>query len=233
VTVPFEADSFDPGSDDRTTTWDWGDGAPSPDSTELSLNDIGFNPDPDPSPTINPRTVTDDEPHAFGDACFYTVTFGAADDDGGSASDTVKVIVAGNASLQRNAGYWQTQYRPRPTSFTEAQRQCYLAIAGFMSTVFNEVRNAATVAAAFDVLKVSQKVETAIEQLDRQLLTAWLNFANGAFDYTELVDTDGNGSADTQFATVMATAEATRLNPASTDAQLRAQRDILQRINGN
>jgi hypothetical protein len=233
VTVPFEADSFDPGSDDRTTTWDWGDGAPSPDSTELSLNNVLFNPDPDPSPTINPRTVTDDEPHAFGEACFYTVTFGSADDDGGSASDTVKVIVAGNASLQRNAGYWQTQYRPRPTSFTEARRQCYLAIAGFMSSVFNEVRNAGTVPAAFEVLKVSQKAETAKEQLDRQILTAWLNFANGAFDLTELVDTDGNGSADTQFATVMATAEATRLNPASTDAQLRAQRDILQRINGN
>ena len=168
VTVPFEADSFDPGSDDRTTTWDWGDGAPSPDSTELSLNDVLFNPDPDPSPTINPRTVTDDEPHAFGDACFYTVTFGAADDDGGSASDTVKVIIAGNESSPRDAGYWQTQYRPRPTAFTEARRQCYLAIAGFMSNVFNEVRNAGTVPAAFDVLKVSQKTETAIEQLDRQ-----------------------------------------------------------------
>ena len=24
--IPFTADSFDPGSDDRTTTWDWGDG---------------------------------------------------------------------------------------------------------------------------------------------------------------------------------------------------------------
>ncbi len=231
VTVPFTAASFDPGSDDRTTTWDWADGAPSPDSTKLSLNDTSFNPDPDPSPTVNPRTVSDTEPHAFAEACFYTVTFGAADDDGGTASDTVKVIITGNASLERSAGYWQTQYRPRPTAFTEARRLCYLAIAGFMSTVFDEFRDASTVAAAFDVLFMKQNGGSAIEQLDRQILTAWLNFANGAFDYTELVDTDGNGVADTQFAAVMATAEAVRLNPASTEAELRAQRDILERIN--
>ena len=36
VPVPFKATSFDPGSDDRTTTWDWGDGPPSPDTIEDS-----------------------------------------------------------------------------------------------------------------------------------------------------------------------------------------------------
>ena len=231
--IPFTADSFDPGSDDRTTTWDWGDGAPSPDSTELSLNDIAFNPDPDPSPSINPRTVTDAEPHAFGDACLYLVTFGARDDDLGSASDQVAVIIAGNAALQRGAGYWQTQYRPRPTAFSEARRLCYLAITRFMSTVFSEARALNTVAQAFDVMMIDQNDGDALQKLDRELLAAWLNFANGAFDLTELVDTDGNGVADTPFATVMATAEAVRLNPASTSAQLLAQRDILEQINGS
>ncbi len=227
VPVVFTGRSFDPGSDDRTTTWDWGDGPPSPDSTKLSLNDPSFNPDPDPSPTINPRTVTDTEAHAFAEACFYTVTFGAADDDGGAASDTVKVIITGNESKERHAGYWQTQYRPRPTALPEARRLCYLAIVGFMSTVFNEVRDASTVAAAFDVLFLKQNGGSELEKLDRQLLVAWLNFANGAFDYTEVVN-----SAGQQFAAVMATAEAVRLNPASTEAQLRAQRNILQHLNG-
>jgi hypothetical protein len=230
--IPFEADSFDPGSDDRRTTWDWGDGPPSPDTNELSLNDPAFNPDPFPSPTINPRTVTDSEPHTFGAACFYTVTFGARDDDGGSASDQVAVIIAGNASNPRGAGYWQTQYRPRPTAFPEARRLCYLAIAGFMSTVFSEHRLLNTVAQAFDVMRVNQNGGDATQKLDRELLAAWLNFANGAFDLTELVDTDGNGVADTPFATVMATAEAVRIGP-STEAQELAQRDILERINGS
>jgi len=177
--------------------------------------------------------VTDPEPHAFSDACFYTVTFKASDDDGGSALDTVKVIITGNASVQRNAGYWQTQYRPRPTAFSEAQRLCYLAIVGYMSKVFDEVRDASTVPHAFDVLAVNQNVGIASQQLDRQLLAAWLNFANGAFDLNELVDTDGVGGVDTMFGTVMANAETVRLNPASTEAQLYAQRNILERINGS
>ena len=181
---------------------------------------------------MNPRTVTDEEPHAFGDACFYTVTFGAADDDGGSDSDSVKVVITGNESKERGAGYWQTQYRPRPTALSEERRLCYLAIVGFVSTVFDEARDASTVAAAFDVMFEGENGGSEQQQLDRQLLAAWLNFANGAFDYNELVDTDGGGP-DTPFSTVMAAAEAVRLNPASTDAELRAQRQILQRISGD
>jgi M6 family metalloprotease-like protein len=228
--IPFSASSFDPGSDDRTTTWDWGDGGLSPDVTTVSLN--GTLPDLPKSPTINPRTVNDPEPHAFASACFYTVTFGARDDDAGSASANVAVIIAGNAALQRGAGYWQTQYRPRPTAFSEARRQCYLAIARFMSTVFIEQRALGTVAQAFDVMSVAGNGGDATQKLDRELLAAWLNFANGAFDLTELVDTDGKNGPDTPFATVMATAESARTGP-STDAQKLAQRDILARINGN
>ena len=231
--IPFSGSSFDPGSDDRTTTWDWGDGPPSPDTSALSLNNPAFNPDPLPSPSINPRTVVDPEPHAFSSACFYTVTFGARDDDAGSASSQVAVIIAGNASQQRGAGYWQTQYRPRPTAFPEARRLCYLAITRFMSTVFSEARALNTVEQAFDVMRINGNGGDAQQKLDRELLAAWLNFANGAFDLTELVDTDGNGTADTQFATVMANAEAVRLNPAATSAQRLAQRDILERINGS
>ena len=228
--IPFTADSYDPGSDDRTTTWDWGDGPPSPDTSTLSLNDGAFNPDPDPSPTINPRTVTDPEPHAFGDACLYTVTFGASDDDGGFASDQVAVIIAGNEGTARGPGYWQTQYRPRPTALPEAQRLCYLAIVRFMSTVFSEDRALNTVADAFDVMTLAGNGGDAEQMLDRELLVAWLNFANGAYDLTEVVDT---GSGSDTFANVMAMAESVRLNPASTSKELRDQRNILARMHGS
>lgn len=233
VPVPFSGRSTDPGSDDLTLTWSWDDGPPVPDVSTSYLNDATSFPggDPDPSPSVNPRDVTDDKPHAFSDACFYTVVFDSLDDDGGNADDsTVSVIIAGNASLQRSAGYWQTQYRPRPTAFSETRRLCYLAITRFMSTVFSEQRALNTVAQAFDVMAVNQNSGSAVQKLDRELLAAWLNFANGAFGLTELVDTDGNGTADTPFATVMATAEAVRIGP-STDAAKLAQRDILQNIN--
>ena len=149
-----------------------------------------------------------------------------------AASDQVAVIIAGNAAQQRGAGYWQTQYRPRPTSFSEERRQCYLAITRFMSTVFSEHRLLNSVAQAFDVLAINQNSGSETQKLDRELLAAWLNFANGAFDLGELVDTDGNGSPDTAFATVMATAESVRIGP-STDAQKIAQRNILEQINGS
>ena len=230
-TLPFSGRSTDPGSDDLTLTWDWDDGAPSPDTSTIYYNN-GVSADPFPSPSINPRDVTEAQSHAFGLACLYVIAFRSTDDDGGTTTDNANVIIAGNASLERNAGYWQTQYRPRPTAFSEEQRICYLDIAGFMSLVFNEVRDASTVPNAFDVLSVKQNEGIALQQLDRQLLTAWLNFANGAFEYGELVDTDGNGVGDTAFSVVMTTAESIRLNPASTEAQLYAQRDILQHVNG-
>jgi hypothetical protein len=101
-----------------------------------------------------------------------------------------------------------------------------------MSTVFDETRNASTVALAFEVLDIGGNGGDASQKLDRVLLAAWLNFANGAFGLTELVDTNGDKAPDTPFATMMATAEAVRKNPLSTPLQLLAQRDILERVNG-
>jgi hypothetical protein len=231
--VPFSGSSTDPGSDDLLLTWKWADGTP--DATPKYMNDAVNFPlgDPFPSPSINPRNVTDSRTHTFGGACFYTIDFSAADDDAGASPvDHVAVIITGNASVRQNAGYWQTQYRPRPTAFTESQRTCYLQIAGFMSSVFHEVTDASTVAKAFNVLFVGGNNGTAKQQLDRQLLTSWLNFANGSLDLGTLVDTNTDKVPDTSFATVISNAEAIRLNPSSTDAQLRAQKDLLERING-
>jgi hypothetical protein len=230
--MPFKGNSTDPGSDDLTLTWNWGDSTP--DVTTSYLNDpINFpGGDPFPSPTINPRDVTDSHSHTFTMACYRTVTFSALDDDAGSGSDNVAVIMTGNSGIPQNAGYWQTQYRPRPTAFSEAQRQCYLAIVGFMSKVFNEVTDASTVANAFNVLFVGGNGGSATQQLDRQLLTAWLNFANGGIEFGQLVDTNGDGTPDTAFSTVLANAESVRLNPASTADQLRTQKNLLERING-
>ena len=232
VPITFNGDVTDPGSDDLTVGWSWGDGPPAPDVSTVYLN-AGPGADPDPSPSINPRNVTDTKSHAFGEACFYTIALDATDDDGGNAvDDTASVIIAGNASLERGAGYWLTQYRPRPSAFSEARRTCYLAIARFMSTVFDETRNASTVALAFEVFDLGGNGGDASQKLDRELMAAWLNFANGAFGLTELVDTNGDKAPDTPFATMMATAEAVRNNPLSTQLQLIAQRDILERVNG-
>jgi hypothetical protein len=224
----FSARSTDPGSDDLTARWTWADG--SADTVTAYLNAPPAI-DPDPSPSINPRDVTDATSHTFGQACLYTVGFQSRDDDDGSASSTVKVIVGGAATVPRGAGDWQTNYRPRPTALSESRRQCYLLIVDFMSTVFNEATDVSTVEKAFNALAVNQNGGSAIQLLDRQLLAAWLNFAQGAFTLTTMVDTDGVGGPDTAFGTVMAQVEAARLNPATPSAVLLAFKNMLERIN--
>ena len=142
----------------------------------------------------------------------YDVVFTVEDDDGGDDSDTVKVLIPGPPSLSRGAGYWQHQYRGNgDISFSNAELDCYLEIAAFLSDVFNEVRDASTRAKAHDDIFVAGNKGSATQLLDRQLLTAWVNFANGGVEWTELLDTNGDGTLDTTFVDVMTTAESVRL----------------------
>jgi hypothetical protein len=222
--------STDPGSDDLTLTWDWDDGPPAPDVTTASLVNPP-NPDPFPSPSLQPRDVTDSRTHAFADACLYQIGFRSQDDDGGLGVDGANVIVVGRALATRSAGYWKQQYAsPLRSSFDAGTLQCYLDIAGYMSQVFHEVRNASTVAAAAAIL-ADPTSGSLIDALDRQMLAAWLNFANGSVALSDLVDTHGNKALDGTFGDAMALAEAVRLNPASTRSALREQKDRIERIN--
>jgi hypothetical protein len=175
--------------------------------------------------------VTDTQTHAFSDACFYEITFSALDDDGASAADSAVVIIAGNASKARGQGYWQHQYKGNgKIDFTTAERECYLEIVGYMSSVFNEARDASTISAAYDVLFPGGKKEPQTRMFDRQLLTCWLNFANGAYALDDLLDTNGDNLPDTTIGAAHATAESVRLNPASTSAQIKTQDQILKRF---
>jgi PKD repeat protein len=81
VPIHFRASATDPGSDDLTFTWDWGDHEPIV-STKY-FNDPVVGDDPFPSPEINPRNVTDDVTHTFAVAGTYLVTLTVEDDDGG------------------------------------------------------------------------------------------------------------------------------------------------------
>lgn len=235
--VGFSARSTDPGSDDLTATWDWGNGGASPDvTTEYLVNA----PLPDPphlfnpafSPTVQPRDITDSQSTTFGDACEYDITFGSTDDDEGSATDQVQVIITGLATKVRGAGYWQNQYRGLgPNDFTAAQLNCLLTVVGHMSTVFDEERDASTRAKAYDVIR--SNATNMAYMLDRFLITAWLNFGNGYFELGDQVDTNRDGTPDTTFGAAVAAAEAVRLDPNATRAQLEEQKNILENVSSN
>ena len=218
VPMPFKAHITDPGSDDLVTSWDWGDGAPSPDETQTSFAN-GVSPDPDPSPDVNPRSIDHNTSHAFADACLQTVTFASADDDGGADSDTVKVVITGPPGTQRGSeGWWQHQLKGNGNvAYTQSQIDCLLSIVGFMSNVFNETRDASTRQKAYDVIWMAGNGGDERQKLDRDLIVAWLNMAAGAIEY------------DANFASVMAQAEAVRNNPAATKKQLQdAQKQVKQ-----
>ena len=221
LTVP--AGATDPGSDDLTATWDWADGTT---SSQTSL----VNPpalDPAKSPSIQPRDASFSATHAYGDACLYELTVTVDDDDGGTDDESAAVIITGNADRSRGTGWWLNQYRVKAANdFTTAQLECYLAIAGFISLVFPDgmVR-----ADGEQILNAPAKAPEATI-FDEEALAAWLNFANGAIKLDTMVDTDGNGTLDQTFGAAMLTAETIRMNPASTSNQVKAQKDIVERI---
>jgi Zn-dependent metalloprotease len=221
LTVP--AGSTDPGSDDLTFTWDWNDGSTSTDTSLVNPPAL----DQPKSPTVQPRDVTLEATHAYGDACLYELTVTVEDDDGGSADDSAAVVITGNADISMGSGWWLNQYRTKPPNdFTTAELECYLAIAGFFSLVFPDGMIRADGAA---ILHAPAKAPPDVV-FDQQALAAWLNFANGAIKLETPVDTDGNGALDSTFGAAMLTAETVRINPASTTAQINAQKDIVERI---
>ncbi len=230
VPISFTGDSTDPGSDDLTVTWDFDDGTPVVTTTYL-VNPP--NPDPPLSPSVQPRDVSDTKSHAFADACLYVIEFRSTDDDlGASPAANANVIIVGTDPQTRSAGFWTQQFRGGgAVKLGNQTLDCYLAITGYMSTVFNELTNASTRPAALAVLQPNGNGGSALQQFDRQLLAAWLNFANGSVGYAEPVDTNGDGTVDTPFNVAVATAEAVRVNPASTAAQVEAQKNVLERIN--
>jgi hypothetical protein len=227
--LDFSAGSQDPGSDDLRLAWDWDDGPPAPD---VVVDDLVNPPLADtlPSPTIQPRDVTDARTHTFDAACLYGIAFSSADDDGGLATDAATVVIAGSADLARSAGYWKHEYVGNgKVHFDVETLQCYLDIVGHMSQVFDEIRSAATLPQAAAVLALQGS--NLRDLLDRQLLAAWLNFANGAFDLDEEVDTDGDHVPDATFFEAMTDAETVRANPASTQTEIERQKDIIERLN--
>ncbi len=191
--------------------------------------------DPLPSPTVQPRDVTDDVDHTWTQACLYEVGLAVDDDDGGGGTDTTYVVITGMDDRLRRPGWWYNEYDPdkksNRNSLSDDTLGCYLEIVEHMSRVFNTTHDASTFELAADVLN-TRKTSSDDEIMVRQLLSAWLNFAHGSVEWSDLVDTDGDGIPDTAFHTVLAESEAIRLDPNATRDELLAQEMVLETVNG-
>jgi hypothetical protein len=85
----FTAYIYDPGSDDLHVVWDWGDG----NATEHMYYNDGVDPDPYPSPEVNPIAVTDTVKHSFAFTETHAITLSVTDDDGGTASISLNLLL--------------------------------------------------------------------------------------------------------------------------------------------
>ncbi|MFI5808257.1 M36 family metallopeptidase [Streptomyces sp. NPDC051561] len=220
----------DPGSDDETLTWSWGDRTP--DTSETSLVNP---PDPDPanSPGVQPRDIADTQQHAYKKPCVYDLGLGVRDDDGGTGEDGVKVVVQGNAHLSLLADVWYVKYLTGDlTGLGKERLDCYLKIVQHASAVFGGPESEVDISdQGKAVHALSLTLFNPKRALDRQLLSAWLNFAHGAFQSAAKVDTDGDLKVDTPFLTVLQNAEKVRLDPKATDKDLSRQAKILLCVN--
>jgi PKD repeat protein len=90
--LSYNVFATDPGSDDLTFTWNWGDGTP--ENVTSYLND-GVGQDRFPSSSgIYPFSVTDEVTHMYDDTGSHNVTLRVVDDDGGEnvLAATVTVV---------------------------------------------------------------------------------------------------------------------------------------------
>lgn len=218
VSTEFRGRAIDPGSDDLTLTWTWGDGATT--VTESLVAPPAH--DPDPSPQVKPRDLTDVRSHTWDKPCLYGTRIGIADDDGGTGQAALGVVVTGTSAVRHPVAYWSLRYHVDGPL-------CSLRGAAALSKVFDEAVDITTRQKAAVVL--TPKSKDARVQLDAQLLAAWLNLADGSPRLDQLVDTNADGLPDTAFRKAMATAEAVRLDPGATSLALFAQVKVVNSIN--
>lgn len=226
----------DPGSDDLFFEWAFGDGNGASNSHLVEVPGAGD--DPTPSPQVAARDVTDGIVHDYGSACLYGVSVQVTDDDGANGGVDHVAVVIQEASAdfdQRNFGQWGAAIRRGEVS--QEQLDCYLDIAGYLSSVL--VGQSELAGEAWAPLVGTEDLTVNDHQgipavltrppgpgpdvlrneqikLERDLLAQWLNFAAGVWQWGSLVeDADGDGVLDTTFSEVLHEVEQVRRDSAS------------------
>ena len=216
----------DPGSDDLTAAWAFGDGARTLARSPLHPPSL----DPATSPSVEPRSAALAVGHTYSRACTRTVTVGVTDDDGGASPIRRRtVVVLGTSTTRRARAWWSAAYRGLTSSLSPADRTCLLSTARTLSTVFPEKRALTSTADVGAVLSPAAPT-TRRSAFDAHLLAVWLDVATGAVDPFAPFDVDGDGSPETTVGNFLLTAEGTRNTSSASASALVPLTSVLIRI---
>jgi len=220
--------------------------------------------------------------HLFPQFGTYTVTVTVTDDDTGSATNTVDLVIGGGAcECTKGLGWWKKQYDPKQiakgnTVLTQQQIDLLVLMVGAQSGAFtgltsagaNDVldppksnnkggvgsksaRNDASATGSSKISKGKKKkgskagsgsnnensessatdLTKFTQNAEKHLLVAWLNYAKGAINMDDVVDTNGKKSGgEMTLSQILAEVESILLDPAATKADLNRAKDLAESV---
>ncbi|MBG0832229.1 S8 family serine peptidase [Planomonospora sp. ID67723] len=185
--------------------------------------DPSDDPSPDPSSGPQPTPGPEDTPPPADPApvplptVTVTVTVTATPPAAAPA-----VCTRGRAKHTLTAAQWAVEVARGKGAIPDEMLGCYLRLVSKASAVFPEVTRASTLGTAYRVLKPSGKAaRSARAKLDGELLAAWLNWANGAVNFT------AKAGGTSTVKDVLTSAEKRRLKGASLSGPVSTLRKYL------
>ena len=143
----------------------------------------------------------------------------------------VQVVILGTSTDAGTLGVWQTDYRDkRNTVHTVDEKLCLLSVVRVLSAVFDEKVPLTTIPQAVSALWPKQ-TKNAENQFDAHLLSLWLNVADGSIALSDLVDADGDGTADSTVGAVIQAGEAARTAANPSQSALTSFKNLFEAIN--
>lgn len=224
--ISVRASGVDPGSDDLTFEWRLdGDLV-----EETTLYNDGTGPDPVDSPDgVFPFSASDTVSQTIDELGAYTLSVTVSDDDGGSATASVSILVTGDGERSRSLGYWRHQTSGTgKVDYEPADLEALLGVVDVSSAVF-PVDSTTTVETAADALHPAGSEFG--PKAEAQLLAAWLNLAAGGVTWDERIDTDGDGDPDRTVGDLLIEADRIVADPSASDADLERAKDLAEAIN--
>lgn len=188
----FSFNLADSGSDDLKIRWKFSD--------DVTYYNNGKAADPYPSPMGNyPFHITHNATVVFEKPGVQYVTIDLYDDDGAKTSMTVKVLVRGAKACRTSLGYWIKRFKEERYGMYSGELRAHLSIlSAFITSSFGEYQPEMLDRLESFILNNTDDSAHA----RAEMLTAWLNFTNGAVDWDEVIK-DADGKHDLPYAEVL------------------------------